>query len=251
MTEEPILNRDIALSLLRLPLGCVFVTEYLRHSWSNTFSKPFLRIWDYYSGSQPDNESRMKSRAPRQLLDTWESRKNSLAIHINPKIWKPTPYITFTTSPAAAQEIADLRASRRGSDPYNGLPILDLCAEMDHYGVEDPDGKSNQYYIDHYLCLWKVTGREIVGHWEWTDLVTNERWYPEIILHCIQRAHDIPTCERRDFKLVGRHESALFDSHTSSEGVTCYFDDGLESDTDDEVEEVNASDDIIKIIEGD
>jgi hypothetical protein len=196
MAEEPILNRDTALSLLRLPPGCVFVAEDLQHSWSNQrflpFEKPFLRIWDCYSGSQPDNEDRMKSRASRQRLDTWESRKESLATHINHKLWEPTPYISFTTSPAAIQELADRRANRRGPqtltvvDPNtrmaDGLPILDVCAEMDHYGVKDLYGKSNQYYIDHYLCLWEVTGREIIGHWEWADLVVNEQWYNEIIL---------------------------------------------------------------------
>jgi hypothetical protein len=167
MAEEPVLNRDTAFSLLRPPPGCVFVVEDLQHSWSNhrfpPFEKPFLRIWDCYSGSQPDNEDRMKSRALRQRLDTRESRKNSLATHINHKIWEPTPYISFTTSPAAVLEIADWRANRRGPqtltvlDPNtriaDGLPILDVRVERDHYGVKDPYGKSNQYYIDHYLCL--------------------------------------------------------------------------------------------------
>jgi hypothetical protein len=40
------------------------------------------------------------------------------------------------------------------------------------------------------------------------------------------------------------------DSDTSSERITCRFDDELETDTDDEVEEANAADDIINIIEG-
>ena len=40
------------------------------------------------------------------------------------------------------------------------------------------------------------------------------------------------------------------DSDTSSEGITCYFDNELENDTGDEVEEDNAADDMIKIIEG-
>ncbi len=197
MAEElPVLNSDTVLSLLRSPPGCVFVAEDLRHPWSNhrfaPFEKPLLRIWDCYSGSQPDNEDRMKSRASRQRLDTRESRMESLATHINHKIWEPTPYISFTTSPAAIQELADWRANRRGPqtltvvDPNtriaDRLPILDVRAEMDHYEVKDPYGKSNQYCIDHYLCLWEVTGREIIGHWELADLVANEQWYNEIIL---------------------------------------------------------------------
>jgi hypothetical protein len=82
-------HKPVVLSLHPLP-GCVFVAEDLQHSWSNhrfpPFEKPFLRIWDCYSGSQPDNEDRMKSRASRQRLDTRESRKESLATHINHKI---------------------------------------------------------------------------------------------------------------------------------------------------------------------
>jgi hypothetical protein len=195
MAEEPLLNRDTVLRLLRQP-GNPFVVEDLERSWSDNrfppFEMPFLRIWDCCSGSQPDSEDRMKSRASRQRLDTRESRKNSLATHINHKIWEPTPYISFTTSPTAIHKLADWRANRRGPqtltvvDPNtriaNGLPILDVCAEMDHYGINDPYEESNQYYIDHYLCLWEVTRREIIGHWEWTDLVANEQWYHEIIL---------------------------------------------------------------------
>ncbi|KAH8797576.1 hypothetical protein F5882DRAFT_287173, partial [Hyaloscypha sp. PMI_1271] len=55
------------------------------------------------------------------------------------------------------------RASRRGPQTLtiinpntrivDGLPILNVRTEMDHYGVKDPYRKSNQYYIDHYLYL--------------------------------------------------------------------------------------------------
>jgi hypothetical protein len=58
---------------------------------------------------------------------------------------------------------------------------------MDHYEVKDPYGKSNQYYINHYLCLWEVTGQEIIGHWEWADLVAKEQWYDETILPAFQK----------------------------------------------------------------
>jgi len=88
MTEEQVLNGDAALSLL-CQSGNLF-TEDLQHSWSDNgfplFDVPFLRIWDNKSGSQPDNEGRMRSRAPRQRLDTRESRKNSLVIYINHRI---------------------------------------------------------------------------------------------------------------------------------------------------------------------
>lgn len=204
MAEEPVLNRDTALSLLRPPPGCIFAAEDLQHSWNSNqfppFDTPFLRIWDRYSGSQPDDENRMMSRAPHQRLDTLNTRKNSLATHIDHGLWEPTPYISFTTSPEAVQELADWRLNRRGRGPQtltvldpntriaDGLPILDVRAEMDHYGVKDLYGKSNRYYTDHYLCLWEVTGHEIIGHCEWTDLVANEQWYHEIILPAF-RAH--------------------------------------------------------------
>jgi hypothetical protein len=142
---------------------------------------------------------------------------------------------------------------------------------MDYYGVKDPYGKY-QYYIDHYLCLWEVTGREVIGHWELADLVTNERWYHEIILPAF-RARKIsqPLEDETSGLLASMNQfSCVFllgilymvwltekvicdpsDSDTSSEGVTCHFDDEFESDTDDDLEEANATDDMIKIFEGD
>jgi hypothetical protein len=45
-----------------------------------------------------------------------------------------------------------------------GLPILDMRAETHHYAVSDPYGRSYQYYMDHYLCVWEVTSPEIIGH---------------------------------------------------------------------------------------
>jgi len=195
MAEEAGLNRDIASSLLYLPSKTT-LTEEKQRPWSinhfQPFQKPFLKTWDRCSGSQPDDEHRMLSRAPRQRLDTLESRKSSLTTHIDHSKWNPTPYISFTTSPAALKKMANWRASQRGPqtltvlDPNarmaDGLPILDVLAEMDHYGIKNPYKKLNQYYKDHYLCLWEVTGREIIGHWEWADLVANEQWYHEIIL---------------------------------------------------------------------
>jgi len=59
------------------PPGNDFVAEDLQHSWSDNrflpFEIPFLRIWDLYSGNQPDGANRMMSRPPRQSLDTWKS----------------------------------------------------------------------------------------------------------------------------------------------------------------------------------
>lgn len=151
MAEPPVLDRHIVSSLLSPASRTVVATEEQLHPWrtepSITFEMPFLRIWDSYSGSQPvgnDPKKSMMSRAPRKRLDTIESRKSSLTTHLNHKERTPTPYISFTTSAAAVQDVAMMREyKKRGSqtlvvvDPNtrlrDGLPILDVVAEMDHY----------------------------------------------------------------------------------------------------------------------
>jgi hypothetical protein len=67
----------------------------------------------------------MKSRASRQHLDTRESRKHSLATRINHKIW---PYISFTNSPAAIQDLAEFKDRRRGVPQT--LTVLDPNARI-------------------------------------------------------------------------------------------------------------------------
>jgi hypothetical protein len=172
------------------------IPENQQHSWSDnqlplTGRGPLLRMWDRYSGSQPDHEDRMLSRAPRQCLNDFYARRDSLTTHISHREWEPTPYISFTSSPADAHEMANTRSYTRGpqyltvTNPVvrigHGLPILNAADEMYHYNVQDPYRRWNQYYKDHYLCLWEVTSAEIVGHWRWDSLVTNENWYEEII----------------------------------------------------------------------
>ena len=132
------------------------------------FDKPLLRLWDHFSGSQPDEDSHMKSRAERERLDTFKSRKDSLTIHINHRARIPTPYILFTTSPSKIEDLANLRA-RRYRGPHiltvvnpnnrvrNGPPVLHVADEMEHYGIADPYGKWKEYYKDHHVCLWEVT----------------------------------------------------------------------------------------------
>jgi len=203
MAENPVTNQHKVSSLLSPESRIVFVTEEQLHPWSTdrsqTFDTPLLRTWDHCSGSQPDENGCMMSRAPHQRLDTIESRTTSLTTHLNHKEWTPTPYISFTISPAAIQELATFRSQRKNRgvqtltviDPNtrlrDHLPILDVAAEMDHYKILDPYGKSNQYYVDHYVCLWQITKREIVGHWQWDDLITNEDWYEQIIMPAFRR----------------------------------------------------------------
>jgi hypothetical protein len=200
-----------------------------RHPWSVNKSQeldsPLLRIWDVMSGSQPDEDNDMMSRSPNQPLDTEKARKDSLAIHLDHKKWTPTPYISFTTSASAIEDLATFRMSRRQSsqtltviDPAvrlrSGLPILDVAAEMEYYCIPDPYSRGGKYYTDHYVCLWMVTEEEIVGHYEWEDLAKTTNWYDEVI---------IP--ELRNFRGRKRPESAptcasAFDMSTMMEGLS-------------------------------
>ena len=111
----------------------------------------------------------------------------------------------------ALETLANSR-SQRGRDPQtltvidpevrirSGLPILDISSEMQYYGIEDPYGKSNLYYKDHFVCLWQVTAEEVVGSWEWDDLRTDLNWYENIIMPAFRR-----------FKQQINHESSAFD----------------------------------------
>jgi hypothetical protein len=138
----------------------------------------------------------MSSRAPDQRLDTFEARRTTLSTHINHKNWTPTPYISFTSSPPAIEELAKWRKTKRGAQKLtvinpnirlrNGLPILDLAAEMEYYGISNPYGERDRYCVDHYICLWQVTEEEIIGHWNWDELVKPVNWYQEIVQPAFQ-----------------------------------------------------------------
>ncbi|KAF2034804.1 hypothetical protein EK21DRAFT_55989, partial [Setomelanomma holmii] len=114
--------------------------------------------------------------------------------HLDHRIWTSTPYISFKNSPKAIEDLAFQRSgrSKRGAqyltviDPatrlMNGLPILDVTAEMEHYSIQDPYQRLNLYYLHSYICLWEVGKDEVIGHWEWDELASNEDWYEEIII---------------------------------------------------------------------
>lgn len=139
----------------------------------------------------------MMSRAPEMRLDNPESRKASLAKHLDHRNWTPGPYISFTNSSTTIENLAQMRVDKRGPqtltviDPNNrirnGLPVLDIAVEMDHYDIPDPYGKSKEYYVNHYVCLWQVTKAEIVGHWGWSSLADNKNWYREIIIPAFEK----------------------------------------------------------------
>jgi hypothetical protein len=215
--RSEVLTRWKALQLLEADITNPFIrSEEQRHPWSvdpiqrlhcPLLRGPLLRVWDYYSGSQPEEDNRMLSRLSDQRLDTEKTRETSLASHLDHRVWKPTPYISFTKSPHAIEEIVAWRIPNRGArtltvvDPNtrlnNGLPILDVVAEMEHYGIQDPYSKGNRYYIDHYVCLWEVTEEEIVGHYEWEELAKRANWYEEIIMPAFREfRRDVPAPTR-------------------------------------------------------
>lgn len=95
------------------------------------------------------------SRAPEMRLDNANSRQDSFTKHLDHKVWIPGPYISFTTSSTAIEDLAQMRVAKRGPqtltvvDPNsriaNGLPVLHATAEMDHYNIRDPYGQLNEY----------------------------------------------------------------------------------------------------------
>ncbi|KAF2741735.1 hypothetical protein M011DRAFT_318375 [Sporormia fimetaria CBS 119925] len=205
--RSEVLTRRKALQLLEADSTNPFIrSEEQRHPWSvdpiqtlhcPLLHGPLLRVWDSKSGRQPEGDNRMLSRSPDQRLDTEQARKTSLVIHLDHKVRESTPYISFTKSPSAIEEIVAWRSTKRGAqtltviDPNvrlnNGLPIVDVVAEMQHYGIQDPYNKGNRYYIDHYVCLWEVTKEEIVDHYEWEELAKRAKWYEEIIMPDFRR----------------------------------------------------------------
>ncbi|QKX62542.1 uncharacterized protein TRUGW13939_09703 [Talaromyces rugulosus] len=279
MSPMSTVDREVVLSLLRSLSNPFLAIEEDQHPWSinrfPVFERPFLRTWDLMSGSQPDQGNRMQSRAPRQRLDTIDTRVQSLTTHADHGDWTPTPFISFTVSKIALQSLANYREGRRGTQTITvvnpnariakGLPVLDMMNEMDYYDVPNPYGRIS-YFEDHYLCLWEITDDEIVGHWDWGDLSKNDYWFEEIIIPAFrehdERASIAPlrggTFDLSDLlnELPGvdiSPDPEISSGHSSFEdGLSTSFDDELDwSDTDDEAEEANATDDMFKILEED
>lgn len=281
MADEVPLTPFVVSSLLNDSLSVI--SEEERHPWRPpchmNFDIPLMRIWDDRSGSHPDRANRMESRSHRQPLSTWGDRKRYLAIHADYACWKPTPFISFTASARELQRIADTRPAYRGVKMMTvlnpnvrlakGLPVIAMEPEMRHYGVADPYGRSNEYYKDEFLCLWEVTESEVVGHWQWNDLVRNSCWYEKIVSPAFEK-HErsfvrrtegealnmstlldaLPDDTRPSFK--SDSPGSYTDWDTSSEEHEVYFQDEYDSyDSCDEVEEANATDDMFKVLEGD
>ena len=104
-----------------------------------------------------------------------EARKYSLEHHADYRNWDyATPYISFSGTQDAVDRNARIRQYRGRRNQtltvtnpivrfVKGLPVLDMKAEMRHYGIEDPYHQGYYLYKDEYLCLWEVTPEEIVG----------------------------------------------------------------------------------------
>ena len=220
---------------------------------------------------------------------TQEARKLSLQTHINHAIWEPTPYISFTTSADSVSELAGTRAQRpsRGTktltvvDPglriRKRLSVLKIAAEMDFYPILDPYGRGDQYYADHYVCLWEVTPEEILAHWDWSDLAIDDCWYEEIIMPSflqfrgkkgLSNAHRASLVSDSAFDtsalltgLLPRFLHPTTDKQFDVPVSPIFSTRGLEknshlysntcSDSDNEAEEENYNDDIVKMMESD
>lgn len=133
-------------------------------------------------------------------LGNKKERHESLKIHINHRDWRPTPYISFSSSPAAIEVLAKDRIGRgRGRQTLTvinpnirimrKLPILNYAKEMEYYGVRNPYG-GDVYLQNHHLCLWQVTEDEVVEHWDWGELSQTKDWYKNIVLPAFDR-HDL------------------------------------------------------------
>lgn len=58
---------------------------------------------------------------------------------------------------------------------------------MKRYNISDPYGVNGQYYTNHYVCVWTVAADEVVGHWQWSNLASDSKWYDEIIMPAVSR----------------------------------------------------------------
>lgn len=73
---------------------------------------PLLRTYDRMSGSLPDESGDMYARVPDMPLRTSPARQSTLDTHIRNDEWSTTPYISFTPSPEALENLANFRRTR-------------------------------------------------------------------------------------------------------------------------------------------
>ncbi|GAW18085.1 hypothetical protein ANO14919_075560 [Xylariales sp. No.14919] len=196
---HPVLDTQTALDRLLSPTHDITLQEEERHPWHvpsfQPLNRPLLRVWDRYTGSNPEDGC-MMARSPEKRLCDEESRRTSLQTHSDYRKWNPTPYISFEDSQSRVESLVQRRLARGAQmitaiDPNtrlrNGLPFLRAITEMKYYNIPDPYGKNYEYYQHEYLCLWQVTAAEFVGEWQWTDLMDDRNWYHNIILPAYEK----------------------------------------------------------------
>jgi hypothetical protein len=171
-----------------------FTNPFAELAKEDTLRRPLLRLWDFSSGSQPDNNYRMLARDDAMELYSEEQRRSTLTIHLNHKEWIATPYISFSSSPTAIEDLAEFRETRRRSgrprlvaiNPQvrlrKRLPILSVEDEMKYYRIRDPYGGGGAYYENHYVCLWEIAPDEVIGDWDWHQLEAMGSWYEGVVL---------------------------------------------------------------------
>ena len=132
-----------------------------------------------------------------------EQRRSTLEMHLNHKVWDATPYISFSSSPTAIEDLAKLRRKRRRSGPLRlvainprvrqrkRLPILSVADEMKYYRIRDPYGRDGAYYKDHYVCLWEIAPDEVIGDWDWGQLETKGSWYEDVVLPAFHQHEEV------------------------------------------------------------
>lgn len=243
-------------------LGVGFDTfvEEQNHTWApcvtQCFSEPLLRTYDAKSGSQPDpSTGAMRARALLQYLDSFQLRQNFLKTHLNHGNWTDTPGISFMTSPVALAQLANLRANKPKRGPQmivavnpnvrvaKGSPIINAATEMARYDVRSP--YAVDYWDDHYICLWFINANEVVGRWNWDELKAQSSWYDRVIMPAFKAHTRLYTpakmAKDEDDLAALMRDLGIDCSHQSPR-------DGSGTDSDDEVEEANASDDYMNSI---
>lgn len=158
--------------------------------------RPLLRVWDYRSDIQPDYDygGAIRARADRHPLNTASSRRVMLERYADYEGRRPTPFISFTSSPRNIETLAE---NMRESEGWNvqfvtvidpkirhslRLPFLDASYQLYRTGILDPHGQHILQHKDDYLCLWEVTPVEIVGTWHWNELVKEKDWFEKIVM---------------------------------------------------------------------
>lgn len=123
-----------------------------------------------------------------------------------------------------------------------GLPVLHCKAEMEHYGVKSR--YRNDYWSNHYLCLWEVTPEEVVGTWRWRHLRKYRNWFEDIVEPAVKTrrwdwkhrlARDGESLEAEDDVGVGTGRTSKLEAHEQlhATGETGMEDDDRAGEVDD------------------